>query len=187
MFVKNRTDLTTALTITPSYLRNTFSESGLVTDYRDWQIPLGRRFRSLKVWFILRSYGVKGIQDMIRKHIGFGEYFASLVKTRTDLFSIFTGPAFALTTFTVVPKSRKAVDATHSADNQAEEALLEANQVTQKVYEMVNAHGEIYLTSSVVAGVYIIRVVSANPRAEEKYLKRAFEILVETAEKVLGS
>jgi aromatic-L-amino-acid decarboxylase len=64
LFVRKRKDLIDSLSIMPSYLRNEFSESGLVTDYRDWQIPLGRRFRSLKIWFVLRTYGVKGLQEL---------------------------------------------------------------------------------------------------------------------------
>lgn len=66
MFIKDRTYLYDALSITPQYLRNKASESGLVIDYRDLQIPLGRRFRALKLWFVLRQYGVKGLQSFIR-------------------------------------------------------------------------------------------------------------------------
>lgn len=65
-WVKERKYLLDALSITPAYLRNKASESGLVTDYRDWQIPLGRRFRSLKLWFVMRTYGVIGLQNYIR-------------------------------------------------------------------------------------------------------------------------
>src|SRR6187402_2494096 len=96
LFVRKRKDLIDSLSISPTYLRNEFSESGLVTDYRDWQIPLGRRFRSLKIWFVLRTYGVKGLQAHIRKHVKLGEVFAGLLETRTDLFEIVTGPNFAL-------------------------------------------------------------------------------------------
>ena len=70
------------MSITRSYLRNTYSDSGLVTDYRDWQFGLGRRFRSLKMWFVFRSYGLSGIRAMLRSHIAYGETFASLVATR---------------------------------------------------------------------------------------------------------
>jgi aromatic-L-amino-acid decarboxylase len=76
LYVKKRKDLIDALSILPSYLRNEFSESGLVTDYRDWQIPLGRRFRSLKIWFVLRTYGINGLQAHIRKHVKLGELYA---------------------------------------------------------------------------------------------------------------
>jgi aromatic-L-amino-acid decarboxylase len=197
MYVKKRTDLTSALSITPSYLRNEFSESGLVTDYRDWQIPLGRRFRSLKVWFVLRSYGVTGIQNHIRGHIRLGELFHSLVQTRKDLFDVLAGPAFALTVITVVPRRRKRRTSANLPDpdhgrylndftpDAGQQVLMEANKITQAVYESVNKKGEIFLTSSVFSGVYAIRVVSGSPMAEEKYVRRAFDILVETAEEVL--
>lgn len=197
MFVKDRTDLTSALSITPSYLRNSFSDSGLVTDYRDWQIPLGRRFRSLKVWFVLRTYGVSGIQTHIRNHVRLGELFHELVLTRGDIFSVLTGPAFALTVITVKPpRSQRQVSAnqpdpsherylndfTPDAENQA---LIDANNLTKEVYELVNRKGEIFLTSSVINGIYAIRVVSGSPKAEENYIRRAFEILVEVTEEVL--
>jgi aromatic-L-amino-acid decarboxylase len=169
MFVRRRKDLIDALSIQASYLRNEFSESGLVTDYRDWQIPLGRRFRSLKIWFVLRTYGVKGLQAHIRKHVKLGEMFAGLLKTRTDLFDIVAGPSFALTVFTVAPKAA---------------GLKEQNKLTEEVYELINSRGEIFLTSGVVAGIYAIRVVSANPLAEEKFISKAFEILVKTTEEV---
>jgi aromatic-L-amino-acid decarboxylase len=192
MYVRNRTDLTTALTLSPSYLQHNLSDTGLVTDYRDWQIPLGRRFRALKIWFVLRTYGVKGIQNHIRTHVKLGEYFADLVKTRSDLFNIVSGPTFALTVITVIPKISKehgslplSADATKSVDNPVDQVLLEANEVTRKVYDMVNSQGEIYLTSAVINGVYAIRVVCGSPLAEEKYMKQAFDILVEAAEKVL--
>ncbi|KAM3150441.1 Tyrosine decarboxylase 2 [Botrytis cinerea] len=169
LYVKKRKDLIDALSITPSYLRNEFSESGLVTDYRDWQIPLGRRFRSLKIWFVLRTYGVKGLQEHIRKHVKLGELLVSLLKTREDLFNIVTGPNFALTVLNIVPKST-------NADAQ--------NSLTKEVYELINKRSEIYLTAGVVAGAYVIRVVSANPKAEESYIRKAFDILVDTTEEV---
>jgi len=169
LYVKRRKDLIDALSIMPSYLRNEFSESGLVTDYRDWQIPLGRRFRSLKIWFVLRTYGVKGLQAHIRKTTNLGETFAGLLETRKDLFEIITGPSFALTVFNIVPKVA---------------GKEEQDRITKDVYELVNKRGEIYITSSVVGGVYVIRVVSANPMAEEKYLRKAFKILVETTEEL---
>jgi aromatic-L-amino-acid decarboxylase len=169
LYVKKRKDLIDALSIMPSYLRNEFSESGLVTDYRDWQIPLGRRFRSLKIWFVMRTYGVKGLQAHIRKTVKLGETFAALLETRSDLFEIVTGPSFALTVFNIVPKVA---------------GKEEQDKITKDVYETVNKRGEIYITSSVVGGVYVIRVVSANPLAEEKYLRKAFKILVETTEEL---
>jgi aromatic-L-amino-acid decarboxylase len=197
MFVKDRTALTSVLSIAPSFLRNTFSDSGLVTDYRDWQIPLGRRFRSLKVWFVLRTYGVKGIQDYIKNHIKLGELFHSLILTRPDLFTVITGPAFALTVITVrssvggKPGGANQSDPTHErysndfVPDAEDQAIVDTNAITKEVYERINRKGEVFLTNLVIDGIYAIRVVSGSPQAEEKYFRRLFEILVETSEEVL--
>lgn len=208
LYVKRRRELTDVLSITPSYLRNEFSDNGLVTDYRDWQIPLGRRFRSLKIWFVMRTYGVAGLKNHIRNHIQLGEMFHGLVKSRPDLFRVLTPPAFALTVLTIVPPrhgSAQPETNTHltngvSTGNANSDAPIgeteiikssvtdnHANTLTQEIYERINAEGKIFLTSSVVKGVYAIRVVSANPKADEKHLRRAFEILVGTTEVVLAA
>jgi aromatic-L-amino-acid decarboxylase len=193
-FIKRRQDLIDTYSITPSYLRNAYTESGLVTDYRDWQIPLGRRFRSLKVWFVLRTYGINGLRAFIRKHIKLGEYFHDLLKSRSDVFSIITEPAFGLVTFQIKPSPPTASTAADKP-NPAHEAYLndftpnaeaqyheDLNQKTKEVYEKVNAKGEFFLTSTVVCGTYVIRVVSATILSEEKYLKQVFEALVDAAE-----
>jgi aromatic-L-amino-acid decarboxylase len=166
LFVKERKHLLNALSITPSYLRNEFSEKGLVTDYRDWQIPLGRRFRALKAWFVMRTYGAEGLRKHIRNCVAVGTGFYERVKARPDLFTMFTPPSFGLTVFTV------------NIDGD----LKARNEITKEVYEAVNADGEIYITSTVVDGNYAIRVVSGNPKIEDKHLARAFEIIVAKTE-----
>ncbi|KAG7476043.1 aromatic-L-amino-acid decarboxylase [Solea senegalensis] len=80
MWVKDRADLIGAFKVDPLYLKHENQESGLVTDYRHWQIPLGRRFRSLKMWFVFRLYGVKGLQSHIRNHVALAKEFESLVR-----------------------------------------------------------------------------------------------------------
>lgn len=178
----NRLDLTNALDITPTYLRNPFSDMGTVIDYRNWSISLGRRFRALKIWFVMRSYGLNGMKAHIRKTIGFGNTFADLIRSRSDLFEIVTKPAFALTVFRV--KNPAASTETNRVATAKDEA---ADGITKKVYELINSRAEIFITSTVVDGVYVIRVVSANPLAEEKYVRNAFDILVRTTEEVLQS
>jgi aromatic-L-amino-acid decarboxylase len=178
-------------------LRNEFSDSGLVTDYRDWQIPLGRRFRALKIWFVMRTYGTEGLKNHIRNTVKLGELFCSMVQSRPDLFKVLTTPAFALTVFSVVPHPRSPASASLSqpstargaysnsfTPDAASQALIDSNLLTKRVYEAVNSRAEVFITSVVVKGIYVIRVVSANPKAEEKYIRRAFEILVETAEEI---
>ncbi|KAL1856144.1 hypothetical protein Plec18170_004013 [Paecilomyces lecythidis] len=181
-FVRNRLDLTTSLDITPAYLRNPYSEMGTVIDYRNWQISLGRRFRALKIWFVMRSYGLVGLKNHIRKCVSIGEVFTDLVRSRSDLFEIVTKPAFALTVLRV--RNPKAVTANGTAHTVAQPDEV-SRDLTKEVYEKINAAGEIFITSSVIAGIYVIRVVGASTTVEEKHLRRAFDILVETTEAVL--
>ncbi len=80
LWVADRHGLVESLSITPAYLRNRASDEGAVIDYRDWQIPLGRRFRALKLWFVIRHYGVEGLRAHIRAHVGAAEVFESLLR-----------------------------------------------------------------------------------------------------------
>jgi aromatic-L-amino-acid/L-tryptophan decarboxylase len=153
LFVQNRNHLTRALSVTPSYLQNSFTDSGLVTDYRDWQIPLGRRFRALKIWFVMRSYGVEGLREHIANSIRVGEGFKDLVLLRGDLFEIVATPRFALTCFRVRPgvavdaegarKGGKVYmngDAGHSGPFKAANTEVEAaeEEDTMKVHALSN-------------------------------------------------
>lgn len=172
-----------------------------MTDYRDWQIPLGRRFRALKIWFVLRSYGVAGLRDLVRRHVALGETFAGWVRGRGDLFDVLAGPAFALTVLTCKARRGAGVGGRNGVDGvglegETMEVLNNGdagkevvgrdadNALTKMVYERVNAEGEVFLTSSVVSGVYAIRVVSANEAAEEKYVRKAFDALVRVTEEL---
>lgn len=181
LFVRNRLDLTNALDITPTYLRNPYSDMGTVIDYRNWSISLGRRFRALKIWFVMRSYGLNGMKAHIRKTVGLGNTFADLIRARSDLFEIVTKPAFALTVFRV-KNPRSAAESNGIGTVKKDQ---EADGITKKVYELINSRGEIFITSTVIDGVYVIRAISANPLAEVKYVRNAFDILVRTAEEVL--
>lgn len=156
------------------YLRNHKSLSSQITDYRNWQIPLSRRFRALKIWFVMRTYGLNGFKDYIRNHIVCGDLFSSLVASRPDLFKIVTTPAFALTALQIVSSS--------SASASASASLAQANARTKAVYEAIYQQGEILVTNTVIEGLYIIRVVCANPKTEAKYMQLAFDIFVNATE-----
>jgi len=202
LYVQKRRDLTDALSITPAYLRNQFTDSGLVTDYRDWQIPLGRRFRALKIWFVIRTWGVQGLQQHIKHHLNLGGLFADLVRSRNDLFNILTPPQFALTVITVKP-SRHTEPQLNGAGsggdprpyeeqhvpikpNVDDKELQAGNEITKAVFTLIDERKEFFLTSTIVGGVYAIRVVAANPLAEEKYVRQVFDLLVSTTEEVLA-
>lgn len=79
-WTRDRRAVNAALSITPEYLRNAATDAGAVIDYRDWQIPLGRKFRALKLWFVIRHYGIEGFRRHIREDVALGELFASLLK-----------------------------------------------------------------------------------------------------------
>ena len=203
LYVQNRNHLRSALSVTPSYLRNKHTDSGLVTDYRDWQIPLGRRFRALKIWFVMRSYGLDGMKAHIRKTVGIGKVFTDLVEGRDDLYEVIGTPRFGLTCFRLKPGVVAAAAAGRATSGSAgvnstlgEEVLAggsipdaeaTANAVTKEVAELINERREIFITSSTAAGKGIIRVVSGNPNAQEKYVRNAFEIIVKTTNEVLDS
>ena len=203
LYVQKRRDLTDTLSITPAYLRNEFTDSGLVTDYRDWQIPLGRRFRALKIWFVVRTYGVDELQQHLRHGIDLGNLFADLLRSRSDLFSLFTTPAFGLVVFTVRSAKRPPVSANMSNGSSdprpyqdmdvtvkpqaANEELEEANSLTKQVFDLVDQNKDFFLTSTIVDGTFAIRVVSANPLAQERYIREVFQLFVDAAEKSIAS
>lgn len=165
VWVKSRGHLIRALSIKAPYLRNEFSDGELVTDYRDWQIPLGRRFRSLKLWFVLRGFGVSGLRQHIQRGIDLGESFEKKLATRSDLFTIFTHAKFGLVTLRINGGSEEAT-----------------NAVTEKIYNKINSDGEYYLTSTVVNGKFAIRVVTTVKTVREEHVQGVFDLLVKEAE-----
>jgi aromatic-L-amino-acid/L-tryptophan decarboxylase len=169
VWVRSRAWLIESLSIKPPYLRNQFSDNELVTDYRDWQIPLGRRFRSLKLWFVLRSYGIRGLQAHIRNGVTLGESLQTKLVSRPDLFTIFTPARFGLVTFRVKGGDEK-----------------EINARTEELYEWVNRTGEFYLTSTIVNDKFAIRVCTGVERVREEHVQRIFDVLVERTEADLG-
>ncbi len=120
-YVADRATLIDSLSVTPEYLRNTATDSGAVIDYRDWQIPLGRRFRSLKLWFVLRHYGAEGLQAHIRQHVRWAEWLEEQILA-DNRFELAAPRSLALVCF------RLAGD--RDADTRA---LLEAANATGKV------------------------------------------------------
>ena len=97
-WVANRNELINTFSILPEYLKNKATESGAVFDYRDWHIQLGRRFRSLKLWFVIRHYGVEGLQFHIRKHVELSQKFTQWIKDSDD-FELCVEPPLNLVCF----------------------------------------------------------------------------------------
>ncbi len=142
LFWTSRTGaLTEALAVVPEYLRNAATESGEVVDYRDWQIPLGRRFRALKLWSVLRWYGLEGVRAHIRGHVALAAELASWV-AKSPRFALAMPVSLGLVCLRVVT----------GAGDDADDAA------TRAVMERVNATGRALLTHTVVDGRYLIRV-----------------------------
>ncbi|KAJ3114307.1 hypothetical protein HDU96_002272 [Phlyctochytrium bullatum] len=165
MWVKRRKYLVDALSVTPIYLRNPSSQSGLVTDYRDWQ--------SLKIWFVVRTYGLEGIRAHIRKHVSQAHQMAELLGTQPDTYRLITGPNFALITFQVL----------HPGN--APSGFPDANTLTKRVYEKINEEGTIYLTHTRVADKDLIRFVAGSPWTTDKDVEEAFHVIKRITQNVI--
>src|SRR5439155_1020088 len=133
-YVADRKLLIETLTVLPEYLRNAATASGAVFDYRDWHIPLGRRFRALKLWFVIRHYGVEGLQHHIRHHIELTQQFTSWIKA-DDRFEIMAPHPFNLVCFRL------------KGDDAANEHLM----------ARLNQSGKIYLSHTKLNGKYALR------------------------------
>jgi len=163
-FVADRKALIASLAVLPEYLRNAASESGQVIDYRDWQIPLGRRFRALKLWFVLRSFGAEGIRRMVRRHVTMAHQFADWIAS---------DPRFEL----AAPVSLNLVCFRLRADDIANEQLL----------HRLNASGRLYLTHTRVRDRFTLRFCVGNLRTEPHHVQQAWQLIQRTAEQLLPS
>ena len=104
MYVADREPILNALSVQPEYLRNCASDSGTVVDYEHWQIPLSRRFRALKLWFVFRRYGQSGIRHHLRLGLDHCEYF-SLLLSGCDAFELVVPPSLSLVCFRLKGRS----------------------------------------------------------------------------------
>lgn len=157
-YVADRAQLIETLSILPEYLRNRATESGSVFDYRDWQISLGRRFRALKLWFVIRSFGMEGIRAHVRRGIELAQHLAHKVELHPD-FELAAPHPFGLVCFR------------HRA----------GDRVSQAIVESVNASGRAYLTHTVLDGAYTIRVAIGSPATDQSHIDALWDQLVEAA------
>jgi aromatic-L-amino-acid/L-tryptophan decarboxylase len=157
-FVADRVALIRALSILPEYLRNKATESGAVIDYRDWQVPLGRRFRALKLWFVIRHYGVKGLQHHVRQHVALAQEFAGWVRQSVD---------FEL----AAPAPLNLVCFAHRA----------GDEFNRKLLEQLNQGGKVYLTHTVLDGRYVLRFCVGQTFTEPAHVRAAWELIRKTS------
>ena len=153
-FVADREPLIRALSVLPEYLRNDASASGQAIDYRDWQIPLGRRFRALKLWFVLRSYGVQGLQRFIRHHLALAEEFAGWVSA---------DPRFEL----VVPRSLNLICFRQCGSDEDNQALL----------KRLNDSGRLFMSHTVIRGRFTLRFCIGQTETTREHVEAAWQLI----------
>lgn len=157
-YVTDRRPLIRALSVLPDYLRNQATESGAVIDYRDWQVPLGRRFRALKLWFVLRGYGAETLRRMVRHHVALAGELAQRIRQDPD-FEI------------AAPVRLNLVCFRHRGGDQTNQAIL----------DRLNSSGAIYLTHTRLGGRLTLRMSIGGLRTEWRHVQHAWQLIRATA------
>lgn len=184
-YTRDRKSLTGALSITPEYLRNAGTDSGAI-DYRDWQIPLGRRFRALKLWLVLRHYGAEGLRSYIRAHMRLSELFESLVRS-DDRFEIVAPRSMNLICFRYrgetearnrphppLPPSSHFANGGGSAS--PEGVSRDLDSINKRLVDSLNQSGKLYLTQTVLPGIgYTIRFCIGATLTQEHHVRAAWD------------
>ena len=154
MWVADRRSLIDALSVMPPYLRNEASASGNVIDYRDWHLQLGRPFRSLKLWFVLRSFGTEGLRKMIRSHVAWAHWLAEQIDGHPSLELIATVP-FGL------------LSVAHRDGSEATDALI----------AKINADGSFYVTGSEAEGRRYIRIAVGSIWSTRAHIEELWKLI----------
>jgi aromatic-L-amino-acid decarboxylase len=157
-WVADRATLVRALSVLPEYLRNAATESGKVIDYRDWQVPLGRRFRALKLWMVLRLMGAEALRERVRAHVAWAGEFARCVREDAR-FELLQEPSLSLVCF----------------------ALREGDAATERLLERVNASRRVFLSHARVRGRYAIRLAIGGTLTQRRHVADAWTLIASMA------
>ncbi|CAN6904421.1 unnamed protein product, partial [Brassica oleracea] len=172
LWVKDRYALTEALSTNPEFLKNKASQANLVVDYKDWQIPLGRRFRSLKLWMVLRLYGAETLKSYIRNHIKLAKDLQQLVSQDPN-FEVVTPRIFSLVCFRIA-----------AVDNDDEKTC---NNLNRSLLDAVNSSGKLFISHTSLSGKFVLRLAIGAPLTEEKHVMDAWKVIQEEASFLLAS
>ena len=161
LWVADRAELVRALSVLPEYLRNAATESGKVIDYRDWQIPLGRRFRALKLWFVLRSFGLGGLRALVREHVEMAQDLAARVRAHSGLELVVEPPL-----------------------NLVCIAHRDGDDATQRLIDAVNRGGSFFVSHCRFHGRLVLRVSIGALATKRAHVAAFAEHLLSAAEAV---
>ncbi len=168
-FVKDKSVLIRTFEILPEYLKTKSYKK--VNDYRDWGIALGRRFRALKLWFVIRSFGVDGIRRRIREHIALAAYLAGEISADQN-FAHVMPVSLNLICFRMV---------------RPEADLSELNRLNEQLLERLNGSGKLFLTHIRIKGIYTLRLVIGQTYVRRRHVDEAWMTIKETANALLNS
>ncbi|MGI8663527.1 MAG: pyridoxal-dependent decarboxylase [Acidimicrobiales bacterium] len=154
LFLADRAPLIESLSVLPEYLRNQDSARGAVIDYRDWHVPLGRRFRALKLWFVLRHYGAAGLRHHLREHVAFAQWLAAELEA-DPRFDVLAAVELNLVCF----------------------ALRDGDDATESLLRAVNATGDVYLTHTRLDGRFAIRASIGQTTTERRHVDALWGLL----------
>lgn len=157
-YVADRAALIQTLSVLPEYLRNKATETGAVIDYRDWQIPLGRRFRSLKLWFVIRHYGVEGLQYHIRQHFELAQEFAGWVR-KDSRFEL------------AAPAPLNLVCFRHKG----------GDEINQAIMDRLNRSGDLYLTHTKLRDRLTLRFCVGQTNTKRRHVEHAWQRIQQEA------
>jgi aromatic-L-amino-acid decarboxylase len=163
-FVADQEALVKTFEILPEYLKT--AEGTRVRNYRDWGIQLGRRFRALKLWFVIRTYGVSGLQEMVRTHIELARSFAENVRETAD-FEIIAPVPLATVCFRYHPRGV------------GDESRL--NSLNSALMDRLNAGGRLYLTHTKLGGRVALRLVVGQTQVAQRHVAEAWSLITSTA------
>jgi len=162
-FVKDATSLIKTFEVLPEYLKT--RTRGKVNDYRDWGVPLGRRFRALKLWSVIRSYGVEGLREKVKEHIKFASRLSEMILAEDD-FEILAPVILSVVCFRYHPSGF-----TES----------QVNQINEKLNHELNDSGKMYLSHTVLNGKYTLRMVTAQTNVTLGHVEKAWSLILQTA------
>jgi len=151
-----------AFSLSPDYLR---TAPGEIHNLMDTGVQLGRRFRALKLWMILRAYGAQGIRDLLGSHIGLAQKFAGWVDAHQDFERLAPVP-FSVICFRWNPRARRLSDA-------------ELDDANQQIVDEVNRDGDVFVSTARVRGAVAIRIAIGHLRTSEAHLVRAWQLIQE--------
>ena len=165
-YVKNKKHLIKTFEIFPEYLK---TKSKNVNNYKDWGIQLGRRFRSLKLWFVIRTYGIRGIRSILNKHIRLANSLNKIILNEKD-FEITANQNFNMINFRYKPLKIKNKN--------------KLNRINKTLVEKLNKSGKIYLSHTKINNVYSIRMPIGNTLVEKKDIKYSWELISKIARSI---